>query len=85
MLNLLASWRDLSQRVTAQLNESVAQVRDECGAEELHAYRRAVGKVMGEILLEVLNPLYAEHPELKPPGWDARNQQAIGRSARAGH
>jgi hypothetical protein len=34
----------------------------------LHIYRRAVGKIMGEVLLEVLNPLYAKHPTLKPPG-----------------
>jgi hypothetical protein len=61
---------DLMQDCSARLNSSVALVRDECDAEELQNYRRAVGKVMGEILLEVLNPLYAKHPQLKPPGWD---------------
>jgi hypothetical protein len=58
------------QDCSSKLDESVALVRDECSAEELKKYRRAVGKVMGEILLEVLNPLYAKHPALKPPGWD---------------
>jgi|HubBroStandDraft_5_1064220.scaffolds.fasta_scaffold2847277_1 hypothetical protein len=61
---------ELMQDCTAQLDGSVALVRDKCSAEELHIYRRAVGKVMGEILLEVLNPLYAKHPTLRPPGWD---------------
>lgn len=61
---------DLMQDCSAKLNNSVALVRDECSLEELKIYRLAVGKVMGEILLEVLNPLYAKHPELKPPGWD---------------
>jgi hypothetical protein len=35
-------------------------------AEEFKAYRRAVGGVMGEIVLEILNPLYKAHPSLKP-------------------
>jgi hypothetical protein len=61
---------ELMQDCTARLDSSVALVRDECGEAELQIYRRAVGKVLGEILLEVLNPLYAKHPELKPPGWD---------------
>jgi hypothetical protein len=51
----------------ARLDESVALVQNECTPEELHTYRRAVGKIMGEVLLEVLNPLYAKHPTLKPP------------------
>lgn len=61
---------ELMQDCSARLDNSVALVKNECGAEELKIYRRAVGKVMGEILLEVLNPLYAKHPALKPPGWD---------------
>jgi len=32
--------------------------------------RLAAAKVMGEMLLEVMNPLYREHPELKPEGLD---------------
>jgi hypothetical protein len=52
------------------LDKSVALVRDECSAEELKIYRRAVGKVLGEMLLEIMQPLYAKHPSLKPPGWD---------------
>jgi hypothetical protein len=52
----------------AKLDASVALVQSKCSSEELHAYRRAVGKVMGEVLLQVLNPIYAKHPSLKPPG-----------------
>jgi hypothetical protein len=48
------------------LDGSTATVRGRCSSEEFAAYRRAVGRIMGEILLEVLNPLYAEHPSLKP-------------------
>ncbi|MFZ0463267.1 MAG: hypothetical protein WBE20_09990 [Candidatus Acidiferrales bacterium] len=45
-------------------------VRDGCSPEEFAADRRAAGRIMGEMLLEVLNPLYAEHPSLKPAAMD---------------
>lgn len=35
-------------------------------------YRLAVAKVLGEMLLEVMNPLYAEHPDLKCAGLELR-------------
>ncbi|HTV84821.1 MAG TPA: hypothetical protein VME63_05420 [Dyella sp.] len=53
-----------------RLDSSIALVRDSCDAEEFKGYRRAVGKVLGEIYLEVLTPLYQKHPDLKPPGMD---------------
>ena len=55
---------DYSRRI----DESVAFVRDGCSVEEFKAYRLAAGKVLGEIYLEVLIPLYRKHPELKPAG-----------------
>ena len=56
--------------ISEQLNQSIFLVQDRVTAEELALYRRAVGRIMGEILLEVLNPLYQEHPELKPDPLD---------------
>jgi hypothetical protein len=50
----------------AKLNESVALVRDTCEASEFNVYRSAVGQLMGTMLLDVMNPLYSTHPELKP-------------------
>jgi len=57
---------DLMIEFSGRLDGSIATVRDQCSPEEFAAYRRAVGRIMGEMLLEVLNPLYAEHPALKP-------------------
>jgi hypothetical protein len=57
---------DLMLEYGARLDKSVALVSERGSAEELKAYRRAVGKIMGEMLLEVMNPLYARHPDLKP-------------------
>ena len=60
---------ELMLRVSDELNESVRMVQENCPADELLKYRRAVGGIMAE-LLEVLNPLYSIHPALKPPGFE---------------
>ena len=52
--------------VGAKLNKSVALAKERCSESEFKAYRLAVGKILGEMLMEVMNPLYAEHPDLKP-------------------
>lgn len=58
----------LMLELSDRLDESIRMVQETCGEEDFKIYRRAAGKIMGEILLEVLNPLYEEHPSLKPPG-----------------
>lgn len=50
----------------AKLNESLRVVMDRCPAEEFKRYREAVSDIMATMLLDVMNPIYAEHPELKP-------------------
>ena len=51
----------------AKLDESVSLVLTNCSQEEVTKYRIAVGKIMGGMLLDIMNPLYAEHPDLRPP------------------
>lgn len=53
---------------SAKLGASVADVRASCPDEEFVNYRRAVGRIMAEMLLTIMNPIYAIHPMLKPPG-----------------
>jgi hypothetical protein len=53
--------------VSEQLDASIYAVMEHCSYEEFQEYRRAVGAVLGEIVLGILNPLYARHPDLKPP------------------
>lgn len=57
---------ELMLDVGAKLDASVARIKERCSATEFEAYRKAVGKIMGEMLLEVMNPLYQKHPDLKP-------------------
>lgn len=57
---------DLMVEFGDRLNQSVALVKDNCSEDELDSYRRAVGKIMGGMLLDVMNPIFDEHPDLKP-------------------
>lgn len=50
----------------AKLDASVTLVKAQCSNEEFGAYRKAVGKVMADMLFEIMNPLYEKHPDLKP-------------------
>lgn len=52
----------------AKLDTSVALVQATCEEQEFNRYRRVVGELMGTMLLEVMNPLYQTHPDLKPVG-----------------
>jgi hypothetical protein len=61
---------DLMIEFSARLDGSILTVQEQCSPEEFKVYRLAVAKVLGEVLLEVLNPLYAEHPDLKPSRLD---------------
>jgi hypothetical protein len=58
---------DLMVDIQSRLNHSIVLVQQKCSPEEFKAYRLAVGRIMGEMLLEVVNPLYVQHPALKPP------------------
>lgn len=48
------------------LNNVLAEIWSQLTDEERQACRLMVGKVLGEILWEGLNPLHAMHPDLKP-------------------
>ncbi|MHC1727307.1 MAG: hypothetical protein AB9866_15095 [Syntrophobacteraceae bacterium] len=50
----------------ARIDDSILLVKEHCSYEEFHMYRMAAGRVMGEMLLNIMNPIYTEHPELKP-------------------
>jgi hypothetical protein len=56
--------------IAGQLNESVAFVMKHSSQDEFSTYQKAVGSVMGEMLLEILNPLYKQYPSLKPPQFE---------------
>lgn len=56
--------------VNRLLNDALRLVQEECSEAEFSEFRHAVGQVLGELLLEIVNPLYRQHPKLKPEGLD---------------
>lgn len=50
----------------AKLDESVAKVQSVCTEDELNEYKQVVGKIMGLMLTDVMNPIFKTHPALKP-------------------
>jgi hypothetical protein len=57
---------NLMLEIQSKLDESIRMVRETCDEGDFKIYREAVSKVLVEILREVLNPLYSDHPSLKP-------------------
>jgi hypothetical protein len=64
-----------------RVDESVAMVRESCGAEEAAAYSKAVGKVAGAVVIDVLESLYEKNPTLKPSNWELEPSGLIGETA----
>ena len=60
----------LMHDVFRRLDESVEMVKNSCSQDEAASYRKAVGKVIYPILFDVLEPLYKQNPDLRPPNWD---------------
>jgi hypothetical protein len=50
-----------------ELGRSVGFVRDNCSEAELLAYADVISKVMHDLWVRVLKPIYVEHPDLEPP------------------
>ena len=57
----------LMLEVTEKLDQSVALVQQEEAA-SAEQYRSAIAQILGVVLLDVVNPILAEYPELRPEG-----------------
>ncbi|HVK55416.1 MAG TPA: hypothetical protein VM532_10355 [Burkholderiales bacterium] len=60
----------LMLQLNSKLNDSISFVRDNCSKEEFEAYRKVAGMLMGSILLDIEEPIYQEHPTLRPHDLD---------------
>jgi hypothetical protein len=49
-----------------RLDESGARAKEVCSEAEFLAYRKAIGEVLGAAWDELLLPIFAAHPDLKP-------------------
>ncbi|MBN6731829.1 hypothetical protein [Burkholderia multivorans] len=58
---------DMILQMGADLDRSLLTVQASCSESEFVAYREFVSQVMSTMLTDFMNPLYARHPDLKPP------------------
>jgi hypothetical protein len=53
----------------AGVDKALSEIAPDLSPEELASCKRAVGRVMGEILFEITEPILKRHPELLPDAW----------------
>jgi len=66
---------DLMLEYGAKLDASVTAMQSQLPEEEFVKYRRAIGRVMGSMLLDVMNPVYEMHPQMRPAQLDQTGSQ----------
>ena len=59
---------DLMIEISKRVDDSIRLVQQDCSDEEFRVYRLAAAKVLAEVYLEVMIPLYRTNPSLKPEG-----------------
>jgi hypothetical protein len=58
---------DVAIRNAAEQDAALAEIQSLCTEDEFGEYRLMIGKTMGAMLFEIINPIVAKYPELKPP------------------
>jgi hypothetical protein len=61
---------DLMIRHGAEQNAVPAEVQSICTDDEFRKYRQMIGRSMGCMLLDVINPIVEMYPDLKPTQLD---------------
>ena len=56
-------------KATSQLNEALLQIKKSAGKDEFAYYKKHIGRILGDILVDVMRPVLAEYPELEPDAW----------------
>jgi hypothetical protein len=55
---------------SAEQDQILGEIRSECTDAEFSEYKRMIGRSMGAMLLDVVNPIVDKYPDLKPPQLD---------------
>lgn len=58
---------ELMLSIGASLDESLRTVQKSESEVDFKRYRDSISKLLTTMLMEIMHPLYAEHPDLKPP------------------
>jgi hypothetical protein len=62
---------DLMHDVYRRLDESTHLVENTCSADDFALYNRAIGIILGAVVMDVMESLYEDNPTLKPHNWDS--------------
>jgi len=54
-------------RHAAEQDAALVELQTICSEDEFNQYKKMIGKSMGAMLLEIINPIVAKYPDLKPP------------------
>lgn len=54
-------------RHSAEQDAALVELQKVCPEDEFKQYKKMVGKSMGAMLIEIINPIVAKYPDLKPP------------------
>jgi hypothetical protein len=57
---------ELAQGASSDLNQILIELLKDAPPEKASELKRMIGALMGGILLDILHPLYDEHPNLAP-------------------
>ena len=72
MIGNVESARQISElmfSVSKRLSETLDIARPRFSEEEFHKYAMGTGRILADIMYEVLNPIFAKHPSIEPIGW----------------
>ena len=67
--DVASSVSEVLQKTFNELGESMLDVNKRCSEEEAAAYRDKIGDIFYIITFKLLEPLYEQHPQLKPADW----------------
>jgi hypothetical protein len=62
---------DLIHEVFRRLDESTQLVKSTCSAGDFAVHNKSIGRVLGAVVMDVMEPLYADNPTLKPLHWES--------------
>ncbi len=57
------------------LGDSLILARENASEQDAKTFSDGVGDAFYAIVFKLLEPLYEQHPHLKPPGWDEQSEQ----------
>lgn len=57
---------EVAIRNAAEQDAVLAQIQPLCSEDEFREYRHMIGRSMGAMFFEIISPIVAKYPELKP-------------------